>query len=328
MNQNEVLDWLAQARIRPGAEVDAMRTVGLSPNANQWRQFLDQLMLYLGVIFAGAALIFFLAYNWQELGRYAKFALAESAIVLSLLACWYFDLQKLPGRASLLLATLFVGALLALVGQTYQTGADTYELFTAWALASLAWVVLARLAALWLFGIGLLNLAVMLYFSTFGGLWGFFYNQHDQVWALFLLNTGAFALWEIAAYSGLQYLRERWAVRILATASGVLLNYLILEAIFDSGSNRNAVAFGNASAFFAYLVWMGLAYAVYRQVIKDLFVLAGGVLSLVIVLNAMIAKNLLQGSDAGGFLLTGVLIIASSAAGGLWLKKMAKEMQA
>lgn len=326
MNQNEVLDWLAQARIRPGAEVDAMRTVGLSPNANQWRQFLDQLMLYLGVIFAGAALIFFLAYNWQEMGRYAKFALAESAIVLSLLACWYFDLQKLPGRASLLLATLFVGALLALVGQTYQTGADTYELFTAWALASVAWVVLARLAALWLFWLGLLNLAVMLYFSTFGGLWGFFYSRHDQVWALFLFNNGAFVLWEIAAYCGVQYLRERWAVRILATVSGVMLNYLVLEAIFDSGNN--AVTFGNASAFSAYFVWMGLAYALYRQVIKDLFVLAGGVLSLVIVLNAMIAKNLLPHNEASGFLLTGVLIIASSAAGGLWLKKMAKEMQA
>jgi uncharacterized membrane protein len=326
MNKNEVLDWLAQARIRPGAEVEAMRAAGLTPSAYQWRQFLDQMMLYLGVIFSGTALIFFLAYNWQEMGRYAKFALAESAIVLSLLACWYFDLQKLPGKASLLLATIFIGALLALVGQTYQTGADTYELFTAWAIASIVWVALARLGALWLFWIALLNLAAVLYFSTFGGFWGFFHNKHDQVWALFLLNTSAFVIWEAAAYYGLQYLRERWSVRILATASGVLLNYLILEAIFDSNSNR--VDFGNASAFSAYFIWMSLAYAVYRQFVKDLFVLTGGVLSLVIVLNAAIAKNLLHHSEAGGFLLIGVLIIASSAVGGLWLKKMAKEMQA
>ena len=48
------------------------------------------------------------------------------------------------------LPSLFTGALLALVGQTYQTGADTYELFALWAFAITAWVAVARLPALWL----------------------------------------------------------------------------------------------------------------------------------------------------------------------------------
>ena len=45
------------------------------------------------------------------------------------------------GKAALLAASLFVGALLALIGQIYQTGADTFEMFAAWAALILPWVL-------------------------------------------------------------------------------------------------------------------------------------------------------------------------------------------
>ena len=41
----------------------------------------------------------------------------------------------MAGKAVLTLLSLLVGALLALTGQIYQTGADTYELFAWWAVA-------------------------------------------------------------------------------------------------------------------------------------------------------------------------------------------------
>ena len=327
MNQHhhDVLDWIAQGRVRPGAESDALRIAGLTPTAQQWRHFLDRMMLWLSAIFGGAAVIFFLAYNWADMGRYAKFGLAEALLLMSLLACWRFDLQSVAGKACLLLATLLVGALLALVGQTYQTGADTYELFTAWALASFIWVVLAQLGALWLVWLALLNLAAALYFSTFGGIWGIAFGPQDQLWVLFALNTVALLAWETAAYFGIKHLRERWPVRIVATASGVLVTWLMLFAIFDEGYQRSHIS--GAGVFLAYAAWMAAAYFYYRRVVQDLFVLAGGVLSLVIVLNAIIAKALLHHNDAGGFLLIGVLIIGSSALGGIWLKKIGREMQ-
>lgn len=327
MNQHhhDVLDWIAQGRVRQGAESDALRIAGLTPTPQQWRHFLDRMMLWLSAIFGGAAVIFFLAYNWHDMGRYAKFGLAEALLLMSLLACWRLDLQSAAGKACLLLATLLVGALLALVGQTYQTGADTYELFTAWALATFIWVVLAQLGALWLVWLALLNLAVALYFSTFGGIWGVVFGFQDQLWFLFALNTVALLAWEAAAYLGIKHLRERWPVRIVATASGVLVTWLMLFAIFDEGYRRSDI--NGAGVFLAYAVWMAAAYFYYRRVVQDLFVLAGGVLSLVIVLNAIIAKALLHHNDAGGFLLIGVLIIGSSASGGIWLKKIGREMQ-
>ncbi len=46
-----------------------------------------------------------------------------------------------PGKAALLLATLLLGVFLALFGQTYQTGADPWQLFANWALLILPWEV-------------------------------------------------------------------------------------------------------------------------------------------------------------------------------------------
>jgi len=328
-NQLEVLDWLAQGRIARGREAQALALSGMHPSAKQWRQFIDHMLLWCGVIALGAAGIFFLAYNWQAMGRYAKFALVEAAIVLSLLACWRFGLSDMKGKASLLLASLFVGALLALVGQTYQTGADTYELFGAWAMAIFAWVALAQLGAMYLFCLLLVNMAIMLYFQTFGRFWGLLFSTDAQIWTLFVMNTMVLIAWELAAWRGVAHLRERWSVRVVATASGSLITVLMLNAIFktNSWSARADMALA-MMVFFVYIAWLLACFTLYRKVLRDLFVLAGGVLSLIICANAWVGRSVLHHSDAGGFLLVGLLIIGSSAWGGLWLKKVAKEMQA
>ncbi len=39
--------------------------------------------------------------------------------------------------------------LLAVYGQTYQTGADPYELFFGWAILIIGWVAISRFAPLW-----------------------------------------------------------------------------------------------------------------------------------------------------------------------------------
>ena len=327
--QTEVLDWIAAGHVVKGKESDALAAAGFYPSATQWRRFIDQILLWCGVIALGAAMIFFLAYNWQAMGRYAKFALAESAIVLSLFACWRFGLGSLAGKASLLLASLLVGALLALVGQTYQTGADTYELFAVWAIAISAWVLVAQLGALYLFWLALVNLAVMLYFHTFGGFLGMLFSTQAQLWSLFVLNTAALLVWEWAAWRGVPHVCERWPVRVLITASGVLITILALHAIFEERYRSDyAVYLRSMTLLFVYVAWLIAGFVIYRKYLKDLFVLAGCVLSLIVSANALVGRIVLSHSDAPGFLLVGLLIIGSSAWGGLWLKKVAKEMSA
>lgn len=328
MNQYRhfVLEWLAQGHIKQGEEQKALALAGVSPNPAQWKHFLDQLMLWMGALFCGAALIFFFAYNWDAMGKYAQFALAEVAIITSIL--FYFKLEEhsMASKACLLFASLCVGALLALVGQTYQTGADTYELFTAWAIAIAAWVIIARLAALWLFWILLINVAVSLYFKTFDGVFGVIFSDITQNWILFFINTMALVIWEGIAYQskvrGKSFGRPIWVIRILLFSSGSILTSIIVHYIFESyGYRKGSVLL----PIFVYLLYMGGGYWYYRQRQKDIFALTGGVLSAIIVSTSIIAKYIIDFNDAGGFLVIGLLIIAQSGFGAWWLKKVTQE---
>ena len=160
-SRTEILEWVERGRLPAEALPAVLRLARITPGPAEWRRFLSRLTLWLGTVFCAAAVIFFFAYNWQAMGRYAKFGLAEGLIIAAVFLAWRLGLERAGGKAALLAAALLVGALLALVGQTYQTGADTYELFAVWALAILPWVAVSCFGALWLLWIGLINLAAL-----------------------------------------------------------------------------------------------------------------------------------------------------------------------
>lgn len=315
--RDEILDWVEQGRIAPHNLRRALEAAAVLPSADEWRRFLDRLLVFMGTVLLAAGVIFFFAYNWQHLGRFAKFGLVEAPILVTLVFVWRLGLDGVAGRAALLLAALLTGALLALVGQTYQGGADTVELFAAWAAAILPWALVARFPALWILWLALVNLALALYFHTFGILWGMLFAPEKLLWLLFALNTAALAAWEIFAARGIEWLRERWSVRIVATASGATITAL---AVFDVISWRGAGGWGPP----VWLGWLAACYAVYRHRIKDLYVLAGGVLSVVVVVATVLAKQM-RFDNPGALLFISLVVIGLSAAGGWWLKSIANE---
>ena len=285
-----------------------------TPDASQWRRFVSALLLWLGVLLIAAGVIFFFAYNWQALGRFAKFGLVESLLAVSIVAAWLAGPDKAAGKALLLLASLLTGALLALIGQTYQTGADTFELFAWWAVLILPWTVVARTPALWMLWVALLNLAVTFYFQAFLG----FFPEISVVWSLFTLNTIALIVWEAAARRGYDWMQERWPARLLAIASGTVVTILAVWGVVDS---REA----GSLPMPLYFAWLAGAYFYYRRHSRDLFVLAGGVLSVIVFVATVLSNNMLRHGDAGSFLIIGVVVIAMSAAGAWWLKGIASE---
>lgn len=315
--RNEVLDWSEQGRIAPGKLRAALEVSGALPSAAQWRRFLDRLLLWMGSVMLACSVIFFFAFNWDEMGRLAKIGLVEALIIGALVLLWKLGMERADGKATLFGAALLVGGLFALIGQTYQTGADTWELFAVWAAAILPWALLGRLAPLWVLWLALLNLTVSLYFLTFGFLFGFVFSPERMMWMLFGLNTLALVIWEACAAAGFEFLRERWSVRILATASGVLITQLALLDIFDG---RRSSHWGMPLWF----VWMAAAYGVYRHWVKDVYVLAGGVLSLIVIITSFMTKHMPM-RDAGSLLFIGLVTIGLSATGGWWLKKVVNE---
>lgn len=103
------------------------------------------LLLVAGLLLA-SGLIFWIAANWQTQTRMFKLGLIEAALALAVVAACLWPRARL---AALLCAHLVLGGLLALVGQTYQTGADAWQLFAVWAALSLIWTLLARSDLLW-----------------------------------------------------------------------------------------------------------------------------------------------------------------------------------
>jgi uncharacterized membrane protein len=159
---------------------------------------------------------------------------------------------------------------------------------------------------------------VVLYFQAFRGVLGILFGPERQLWLLFGMNTLALAAWEGLAQAGLAWLRERWAARLLATASGALATALAVIDIFS----KDDIGVGGP----VWLAWLAAAYAVYRHRIKDVYVLAGGVLSAVVVVAALLGRLTSDTrAESGVFLLIGLVVIGMSAAGGFWLKNVASE---
>lgn len=117
------------------------------PSKRRWLDFFDKALLIIGAVALVLSLVFFIAYNWQNLGKIGKFALVEGAltITIALYVALSFRRQfQLIRQLLLLIASIITGSLLALFGQVYQTGADTWQLFFAWAILITPWVVIAR----------------------------------------------------------------------------------------------------------------------------------------------------------------------------------------
>jgi uncharacterized membrane protein len=127
--------------------VPARREPDITPD--EWRAFGAGLFHAAGLGSLGAGLVFFVAANWQAWGLAGRFGLLQAGLLVCVAAALWQPPPARVGQGALLLATLFAGALLALFGQSYQTGADAYELFFAWALLTVPFAVAASSGAVW-----------------------------------------------------------------------------------------------------------------------------------------------------------------------------------
>jgi uncharacterized membrane protein len=108
--------------------------------------WLPRIIAVLGAALAGFGIIIWIAANWQDLGRFGRFALLEGAIAALAIGA----LLRPASRAPLaLLAMLGIGGLFAYFGQTYQTGADPWQLFALWAALALPLCLAVKSDVLW-----------------------------------------------------------------------------------------------------------------------------------------------------------------------------------
>ena len=298
---------------------ESLNVLEVRPPPHSWRTFLDHLFLWVAGCALGLSVIFFVAYNWEAVDRLVKFGLIQVLILGAIITYCKFSEHKIIGKVSLLVATLFLGALMALYGQTYQTGADPWQLFFNWSLLMLPWALIGRFPALWIIWVGLINLSIVLYYQTFRGVFGFLFSSEESLWwIIFIFNACVLFTWEVLCKKWL-WMNERWAIRLLGFGCGVAITGLGLFTIFDGDTG----SFGGL----AWLVWSLLLYWVYRRLKPDLFMLAGGCLSGIVVIVALLSKHLLKDFNAGIFLLLAFIVIGLGTSAAVWLRTIHKELQ-
>lgn len=316
--RHQIIQLIDNGAIAQDKIAHALIASRVTPDAGSWKLFLDRLLLWLGGLALAFSVMFFIAYNWTELGRFAKFGMVEVLMALAVGTYSLLGKEKLGGKVLLLMATILLGVLLALYGQTYQTGADPWQLFFYWGLLMLPWAVIARFAAIWMVWVALMNISIALYFDTFRSSLWFIQDDVDLLWLMFGFNTAVQVIWESSARRW-EWLNERWAMRLIAVISGSSITWLNLYVLIESGSATIALT--------VWLAWLLIMYRAYRKLSPDLFMLAGLCLSVITIAIFIMGRVLLDDFQLGGLFVLALIVIAMGAGSAFWLKRIHSEMQ-
>jgi len=295
----------------------ALQVVEFYPDTSDWRLFIDRALLFLGALGVSLSLLLFIAYNWTELGRFSKFALVQAFMVAAIFVAVKFSNNKAIFQAATLAAVIALGVLLALFGQTYQTGADPWQLFAVWAVLMLPWALIAQSASIWLVWIVLLNTALFLYLQI--SPWFFWGGTVSPFWWLLGLNSIIWFAWELLSLR-FKFLSKRWAVWLLALVCGAIITWQVMLVIFKTWETNHSII-----VFAVWLLWLCVLYVVYRRLRPDLFVLTIGCLSIVVVLTTGAARWLFE-AGAAGWLILAVVVIALGVAAANWLRVVHKDI--
>ncbi|KAA0891152.1 GDYXXLXY domain-containing protein [Pusillimonas sp. ANT_WB101] len=183
--------------------------------ATSWPIMLPKASYSLACLLLASAGLCWVAANWEYATSLQKLAGAQALVaVLVLLATW-----RMPGQAASHnlsaqalfsgLAAVATGALLALVGQIYQTGADPWQLFLLWAALLLPWLLVLRTVMLGLLFAVLLNVGLALYLGVSGlWFWPDGHSWHNVMLVMALVNVVLLAV----AEASLPYFKDSWRV--------------------------------------------------------------------------------------------------------------------
>lgn len=134
-----------------------------------WEKYLRFIFMLLAVGLFSSGVVTFIASNWELLTKFQKlYGVQALLVVVTLFAVWVYHRESRQGStvksyALFFVSLIVIGALLALIGQIYQTGADPWQLFALWTLLQIPLLLcLPNIAGALLF-LATLNIALLRY---------------------------------------------------------------------------------------------------------------------------------------------------------------------
>lgn len=316
--QAALRDWARQGVLDSGALAAARRALGPAPDDALWRWFLDRLALWLGIALCAAGVICFIAANWDHIGKFARLYGMQALVIAAIAAAARLGLVRLGGQAALWLAVLLLGGLLALIGQTYQTGADTWELFALWAVLALPWAFAGRHAAIWLLWIAVADIAL--------GLWADgvsrpLFGDERSLTAVGLFDVALYVIWGVASTRWAEFAGDA-GPRVL---TAVALSCLSLPAI-DAAIGRGMPTFGYEIAAWLAAVATMTVFELRRNRDRAVFamILVSAIGVSTVWIYRLATQVLFSGNDepAALWLVLALLVVGEATAGALWLRRM------
>lgn len=257
------------------SELQALRSAGLVPARGYaaavdavrdqafWARWGMRTLLALGVGQFLAGVVFFFAYNWNDLTDIAKFAVIETALAIAVGGALLVGLDRVFGQMLLIAASVLTGVLLAVIGQVYQTGADVFELFAAWAVLVLPWTIISRHPVHWLLWLVVAEVAFVLYADQ---VLVPIRKMPGELISVIVGATIALALAarEWAVHRGMAWLAAHWIRLVLLFAAMAALFAPAAAQMFDV-DNLTAGAVSVAAFLLAALVALVLYWRRWRD---------------------------------------------------------------
>ena len=329
----------------PAAWLRAMDFCGFRPDGKAWLAYWRQLCLLGGALFFVAGVVCFIAWNWGGMTPLARMALTGAVVGGSGLASVLLGPDTRLGRVLLLVCGLGIGPMLAVFGQTYQTGAELWELFRVWTALLVLLALAGRQTGLWF--------AAWLAANMFGALWlgrGLAspleaLAQTIVVPEWLVAIACAIVCWEWAAYrasrpaaSGVSletdqaadqpWFYSRWMPRLLFIDLISRTAFFLISMIFDHSYSTDHYALWLPHNFvvgFAVGV-VGLSWWRYRTRQPDLFMLATLLAAgSAVLLSALAEAGLFHDTGTTAALLLWGLLVTGMTAG---LAKILLHLQA
>lgn len=163
MNRTLLDALAAHHRLTPDGVEAMLDLAAARPDRGEMERFLGRVLRLAGVLSVAAGVVFFVAANWSAFPVFGRFAVVHGALAVAVGVALWRPPPRAEGRSALLLAFIVTGALFALYGQTYQTGADVYELFLGWAIFGSVFALAAQWSVVWAAWLLVLDVALWLF---------------------------------------------------------------------------------------------------------------------------------------------------------------------
>ncbi len=263
-----------------------------------WRRFLDLFLLSLGTGFTVAGVIFFFAYNWEEMHPFVKMGIVCVLLIGCVAMGGYTKIPQTAKNTILMGAALLVGALFAVYGQVYQTGADSWELFAVWTVCIAIWVVVAGFAPLWLLFLALVNTTIYLYWM---------YSHSDEMLLsviLFAVNTGFVIIGEFLSLKQ----RPGWLFVTVGLFAAINTTVWIIAGIYGY---HDGWLLGVNLLFTTIVYVVGAVYSLQCRYTSYLLVIAASIIAILTALLIKFINEPIAATFVAGLFVIGCVAVLS-----------------